>query len=89
MDTITDTLINSMPDKGLLTEIGLSFVFWNVINLIVMSLTLPDGHLKREDRLDMRNRIVSFFHGCFTLTLTGYHMYFLHSECGAHNTTLE
>jgi hypothetical protein len=54
-----------------------------------MSITLPDKHLSREDYLDMRNRIVSFFHGIISLVLSGYHMYFLQNECGQKNTELE
>jgi len=54
-----------------------------------MCLPLPDSHLKRNHMLDMRNRIVSFFHGSIILAFSGYHMYFLHSDCGASNTSLE
>lgn len=54
-----------------------------------MNLNLPDKHLNREDYLDMRNRIVSFFHGVISLVLSGYHMYFLQNECGQKNTELE
>lgn len=60
-----------------------------MLNFIVMSLKLPDSHLNRVDYLDMRNRIVSFFHGLISLFLAGYHTYFLHSECGQKNTDLE
>ena len=52
-------------------------------------MNLNDSHLKRNDYLDMRNRIVSFFHGLITMLLSGYHMYFLHSECGDVNTKYE
>ncbi len=45
--------------------------------------------MKREDYLDVRNRIVSFFHGTMSLVLSGYHTYFLHNECGQANTSLE
>jgi hypothetical protein len=54
-----------------------------------MNLNLPDKHLKRNDYLDMRNRIVSFFHGTATMFMAGYHMYFLHSECGQKNSDFE
>jgi len=67
----------------------ISFGFWNVVNLIVMNLRLPDSHLKREDYLDMRNRMVSFVHGFISLVGAGYHTYFLHTECGQPNSDLE
>ena len=67
----------------------LSFVIWNIINLIIMNLNLPDKHLKREDMLDMRNRMVSFIHGFLLMFLSGYHTYFMHSECGQKNTDYE
>jgi len=89
MDTLLQTLHDLVPPQEDLINIGLSFIFWNILNLIVMNLNLPDGHLKRNDMLDMRNRIVSFFHGAAMLIFSGYHMYFLHSECGADNTKLE
>jgi hypothetical protein len=54
-----------------------------------MNLNLPDKHLKREEYLDLRNRIVSFVHGTMGLLLSGYHYYFLHTECGWKNTELE
>ena len=73
----------------MIKDFGISFTAWNILNLIVMNLRLPDSHLKREDYLDMRNRIVSFFHGFMALFLAGYHTYFLHSECGLPNTRLE
>lgn len=66
-----------------------SFIFWNILNFIVMSLNLPDKHLKREDYLDLRNRIVSFFHGTMSLFLSGYHYYFLLGECGQANSDFE
>jgi len=86
---IMDVIYSSLPPIEDLVSVGLSFIFWNVLNYIVMSLPLPDCHLKRNDMLDMRNRIVSCFHGTIILAFSGYHMYFLHSECGASNTSLE
>ena len=60
-----------------------------MINLVVMSLNLPDKHLNREDKLDMRNRIVSFIHGFTIMFLSGYNTYFVHSQCGEVNTKFE
>lgn len=90
MDTaVLQPLKDLVPGQEDLYSVGLSFLVWNIINLVVMNLNIPDSHLKRNDMLDMRNRIVSFFHGAGMLIFTGYHMYFLHSECGANNTNLE
>jgi len=90
---MSTTIINVICSTVTLTEdligIGLSFILWNVLNFIVKSISLPDSHLKRNEMLDMRNRIVSFFHGSSMLISAGYHMYFLHSDCGACNTSLE
>ncbi|CDW79729.1 UNKNOWN [Stylonychia lemnae] len=66
-----------------------SFVIWNVVNLIVMYADLPDKHLPRDEMLDMRNRIVSFFHGAISLVLAAYNTYFLHGQCGDKNTRFE
>lgn len=66
-----------------------SFVVWNIVNLIVMYSKLPDGHLARNDMLDMRNRIVSCMHGTISIFLAAYNTYFLHSECGQKNTKFE
>jgi len=81
--------LDSVPPLDDIINIAYSFIFWNVINYIVMCLRLPDAHLKRNDMLDMRNRIVSCLHGVSMLIFAGYHMYFQHSECGAANTRLE
>ena len=89
MDAVISTLIRYIPTFDMLENFSYSFIVWNVINLIVFKLDLPDKHLKRDDYLDMRNRIVSFFHGTITMFLAGYHVYFLHSECGQRNTRYE
>lgn len=65
------------------------FIIWNVINLIVMYARIPDSHMKREDMLDMRNRIVSIIHGTLCMFLSGYNTYFVHSQCGEGNTHFE
>ena len=54
-----------------------------------MNLKLKDGHLKRNDMLDFRNRIVSITHGFFVLLLSTYNTLFVHSGCGEGNTRLE
>jgi hypothetical protein len=89
MEGIIATLYKYVPSSEITRDFVISFTFWNVLNLVVMNLNLPDKHLKRADFLDMRNRIVSFFHGLITMFLAGYHMYFLHSECGQTNTPFE
>lgn len=66
-----------------------SFVLWNVVNLVVMNMKLPDSHLPRNDMLDLRNRIVSCLHGLISVVLAAYNTYFLHSECGQKNTRFE
>lgn len=72
--------------EDIIYSIFASFICWNIFNLIIFNLKINDSHLKRNDYLDLRNRIVSFFHGFITMILAGYHMYFLHSECGNPNT---
>lgn len=84
-----DFLLSYVARSDIMVNILVSFVFWNVINLIVFALPLPDKNLKRADYLDMRNRITSFFHGSVTMVLSGYHMYFVHSECGQSNSGFE
>lgn len=74
---------------GLIEVSLISFVGWNILNLIIMNLNLPDKHLPREEMLDMRNRIVSFFHGFAIMLLAGYNTYFVHSQCGEKNTAFE
>ena len=71
-----------LPNQDIVIGFTASFVFWNILNLIVMNLNIPDKHLKREDHLDLRNRIVSCLHGIMSLVLSGYHYYFLLGECG-------
>jgi hypothetical protein len=72
-----------------LIEFFISFVLWNILNIIVMNLNLKDGYLKRNDMLDFRNRIVSIIHGFFVLLLSTYNTLFVHSGCGEGNTRLE
>lgn len=67
----------------------ISFVVWNVINIIVMNLKLKDSHLPRAEWLDLRNRIVSVLHGVIVLFMSGYNTYFAHSQCGEGNTYFE
>lgn len=74
---------------GLIEVSLISFVGWNILNLIIMNLNLPDKHLPRDEMLDMRNRIVSLFHGLTIMLLAGYNTYFVHSQCGEHNTSFE
>lgn len=65
------------------------FFAWNILNLIVMYMPLPDSHLPRADMLDLRNRIVSIVHGAFSLFLSAYSICFDHSQCGEPNTPFE
>eukprot|EP00347_Sterkiella_histriomuscorum_P003722 403363195 len=67
----------------------LSFVIWNIVNLVVMYAKIPDSHLPRNEMLDLRNRIVSCLHGTVSMFLAAYNTYFLHSECGQKNTKFE
>lgn len=48
------------------------FVFWHIVNFIVLNIPMNDKHLKREDWLDNRNRYVSFLHGLVGVFLGGY-----------------
>ena len=73
----------------ILIEFIISFTLWNILNIIVMNLKLNDGHLKRLDWLDFRNRIVSIIHGIFILFLSAYNTFFVHSGCGERNTRFE
>lgn len=73
----------------ILFEFLISFTLWNIFNIIVMNLKLNDGHLKRLDWLDFRNRIVSITHGLFILFLSAYNTFFVHSGCGEKNTRFE
>ena len=70
-------------------EFLISFVGWNILNIIVMNLKLNDGHLKRADWLDFRNRIVSIIHGVLILIFSTYNTFFVHSGCGENNTRFE
>lgn len=67
----------------------ISFVVWNILNIIVFQLPIPDSKLPRNDYLDLRNRITSFIHGFIILILSGYNTYFVHSSCGENNTRFE
>ena len=62
------------------------FVFWNVINYIALKVDIPDGHLKRNEWLDCRNRIVSFIHGLICIFVPGYILISDSQECGNPNT---
>ena len=73
----------------MLIEFLISFICWNVLNLIVMNLKLNDSHLKRLDWLDFRNRIVSIIHGILVLIFSTYNTFFVHSGCGEENTRFE
>ncbi len=78
---MTNILSGHLTDEyqEMIKGFTLSFVGWNIMNLIVMNLNLPDKHMKREDKLDMRNRITSFVHGTISMFLAGYNTYFVHS----------
>lgn len=89
MEYLSTIVSSYVCDKDIQVGLACSFVFWNLLNIIVMNLRLPDSHLKRADYLDMRNRITSFMHGAVTMILSGYHMYFVHSECGQTNSQFE
>jgi len=77
IDIYHDIILSLIPDWDVFKGFLIASVVWNIFNLIVMNLDLPDKHLKRQDYLDMRNRIVSFFHGTLMVILTGYHFYFI------------
>lgn len=78
------------PNKQELFQAFLiSFIGWNLLNLIVLSLPIPDKHLPRAEMLDLRNRMVSFVHGSIILFLSGYNTYFVYSQCGEPNTHFE
>jgi hypothetical protein len=92
----TPHAIASILDKYLTAESQelvkmtlVSFVAWNILNLIVMNLKMNDKHLPRNEMLDMRNRMVSFVHGLVGLFISGYNTYFVHSQCGERNTPFE
>lgn len=89
--TFKDELMVYMSDyhAQTLIEFLISFALWNILNLIVMNLKLNDGHLKRADWLDFRNRIVSIIHGVLVLVLSTYNTFFVHSGCGEASTRLE
>lgn len=77
------------PDKETIIGVLASFVIWNLINFIVMSIDLPDKHLSRKDYLDLRNRMSSLVHGLIALALSGYHTFFLAFECGGKNSDFD
>ena len=66
-----------------------AFVVWNVINIIVMYIPLPDQNLKRAEMLDLRNRMVSIIHGGVSLTVSFYAYFFTAPQCGGINRPLE
>ena len=78
-----------LPSEEIAKGLGISFTIWNILNLIAMIVPIKDIHLSREDRLDMRNRMVSFVHGCISFSLASYHAYFLYNECGSLNSEFE
>mmetsp|Transcript_9578 Transcript_9578/g.7273 ORF Transcript_9578/g.7273 Transcript_9578/m.7273 type:complete len:127 (+) Transcript_9578:22-402(+) len=82
-------MLNYVPSQTTLYELSISFIGWNLFNLFVMSVPLPDKHLDRSAYLDMRNRMVSFVHGLSALTLSAYNYFALPGECGQANTRLE
>ena len=82
LQSVQDYLLGMGMSSEVLIEFVSSFIIWNVVNYIVMCLNLPDKHLKRNDMLDMRNRIVSFCHGLTMVLLAGYHYYIIKSDCG-------
>jgi hypothetical protein len=82
IEAVHDYILGMGMSLEVLIQFTSSFVIWNIVNYIVMSLNLPDKHLKRNDMLDMRNRIVSFIHGLTMVLLAGYHYYILKSDCG-------
>jgi hypothetical protein len=57
----------------------ISFTFWNILNIIFMNLRLKDGHLSRNDWLDLRNRLTSIVHGALAILPSFYNTYFVHS----------
>lgn len=88
---MTDLLVQYIGEEApsQLLNLGIGFVAWNILNFFVMSLSLPDKHLSREDYLDLRNRISSIVHGVVSLVLSAYNTYFLHGQCGDPNTKFE
>ena len=67
----------------------ISFTLWNILNIIVFNIPLPDKNMSRNDYLDMRNRITSCIHGAIALFISGYNTYFVHSQCGEKNSEFE
>jgi hypothetical protein len=77
MDFLASYTKEDLP--AVFKTIGIYFLFWNLLNIIAMYVPLPDKHLKREDMLDFRNRLISIIHGVAILLLSAYNTYFLHS----------
>jgi hypothetical protein len=50
---------------------------------------MPQVQLTTKQDLDLRNRIVSFFHGFLAMLAGGYHFIQEGAECGAQNTLLQ
>lgn len=78
-----------VPPANLLAPMAYSFSAWLVFNYIVMSLPLPDEKLKYKDKIDLRNRMVSFVHGLTMAFLAGYQFYFLDRPFGTPITQFE
>ena len=69
--------------------ITVSFIYWNLINLVAMYVKLDIGFLSKEDQLDFRNRLVSIVHGIMAIVFGGYQQYFVHESCGSPNNFFE
>ncbi len=88
MKNILSSYISEDMQQTLQTLL-VSFVLWNILNIIAMKVNLPDKHLPRNDWLDLRNRIVSIVHGTTLIFASGYNTYFAKSSCGEYNTNFE
>lgn len=74
--------------------ISFYFVLWTLSYGFISLLPLPkpphgQPALKLKDVLDVRNRIISFFHGSLQIALSGNLYFQMSGECGQKNTLQE
>jgi hypothetical protein len=68
----------------------LATIGWTLLYILILRIPLKiEKEMKRNTRLDLRNRMVSFIHGVVALILASYQMLTVEPNYGGKNTTLQ
>lgn len=81
--------LSRWEEEHLIKPILISFIVWNLLNVIALKLPINDKHLNEKDWFDFRNRIVASLHGFTSAVLGAYSFHFMAQICGDSNNIYE